>query len=58
LVREEGGEIISEVDGFIILEIMSDYNSNNRFLKTIEKMAEVIAVARSGPLALAKGKPS
>ena len=56
LVDEEDGKIISEMDGFIILEIMSDYDSNNRFLKTIEKMVEVIAIARSGPLALAKGQ--
>ena len=48
--------IISEVDAFIILEIMSNYDSNNRFFRTIEKIAEVTAVARSGPLALAKGK--
>ena len=56
LVDEEDGKIISEMDGFIILEIMSDYDSNNRFLKTVEKMVEVIAIARSGPLALAKGQ--
>ena len=55
-VDEEDGKIISEVDGFIILEIMSDYASNNRFLKTVVKMVEVIAIARSGPLALAKGQ--
>ena len=55
-IDEEDCKIISEVDGFIIVEIMSNYDSNNRFLKTIEKIAEVIAVARSGPLALAKGK--
>ena len=56
LVDEEDGKIISEMDGFIILEIMSDYDSNNRFLKTVVKMAEVIAIARSGPLVLAKGQ--
>ena len=55
-IDEEDGKIISEVDGFIILEIMSNYDSNNRFFRTIEKIAEVTAVARSGPLALAKGK--
>ena len=55
-IREEEGKIISEVDGFIIFEIMSEYDSNNRILKTVENMAEVIAVARSGPLALAKGQ--
>jgi acetolactate synthase-1/3 small subunit len=55
-VDEEEAKIISEADGFIILEIMSDYDSNNRFLKTVEKMVEVIAIARSGPLALAKGQ--
>ncbi len=53
---EEDVKIISEVDDFIILEIMSNYDSNNRFLKTLEKMVEVIAVARSGPLVLAKGQ--
>ena len=50
------GTIISEVDSYIILEIMSDFDSNNRLLKTLEKVSEVIAVARSGPLALAKGQ--
>jgi len=55
LVDEQEGKIISEVDGFIILEIMSDYDSNNDFLKAIEKVTKVTAIARSGPLALAKG---
>ena len=55
LVDEAKGKIISEVDSYIILEIMSNYDSNNRFLKTIKKTIEVIAIARSGPLALAKG---
>ena len=55
-VDEEDGKIISKVGGFIIIEIMSDYESNNRFLKTLEKMIEVVAIARSGPLALAKGQ--
>ena len=55
-VDEQEGKIISEVDGFIILEIMSDYDSNNDFLKAIEKVTEVIAIALSGPLALAKGQ--
>ena len=57
-IDEEEAKIISEEDGFIILELMSDYDCNNRFLKTLEKMVSIIAVARSGPLALAKGKPS
>jgi acetolactate synthase small subunit len=35
---------------------MSDYDSNNDFLKAVEKATEVIAIARSGPLALAKGQ--
>ena len=55
-VDAQAGKIICEVDSYIILEIMSDYDSNNRFLKTVEKMIEVIAIARSGPLALAKGQ--
>ena len=56
LVDEQEGKIISEVDGFIILEIMSDYDSNNDFLKAIEKVTEVTAIARSGSLVLAKGQ--
>ena len=56
LVDEQEGKIISEVDGFIILEIMSDYDSNNDFLKAVEKVTEVIAIARSGSLVLAKGQ--
>ena len=55
-VDEQEGKIISEVDGFIILEIMSDYDSNNDFLKAVEKVTEVIAFGRSGRLALAKGQ--
>ena len=54
----QGGNIISELDGYIIYEIMADYDSNNDFLKTIEKIVEVLAIARSGPLALAKGEAS
>ena len=57
-VDAHAGKIISDLDGYIIFEIMSDYDSNNDFLKTIEKMVEVVAIARSGPLALAKGEAS
>ena len=55
-VDEQEGKIISKVDGFIILEIMSDYDANNDFLKAVGEVTEVIAIARSGPLALVKGQ--
>ena len=55
-VDEQEGKIISEVDGFIILEIMSDHDANNDFLKAVGEVTEVIAIARSGPLALVKGQ--
>ena len=57
-VDAQAGKIISELDGYIIFEIRADYDSNNDLLKTIEKMVEVVAIARSGPLALAKGEVS
>ena len=54
---DHSAETISDQNGFVIVEAMDDWESNNDFLKSIESLAEVVAVARSGPLALAKEEP-
>ena len=57
ILSDHAAETISDQNGFVIVEAMDDWESNNDFLKSIESLAEVVAVARSGPLALAKEEP-
>ena len=57
ILSDHSAETISDQNGFVIVEAMDDWESNNDFLKSIESLAEVVAVARSGPLALAKEEP-
>lgn len=46
---------INDKDELIIIEVMADSDVNNNFLTDITDFGEIIAIARSGPLALAKG---
>ena len=46
---------INDKDELIIIEVMADSDINNNFLTDITDFGEIIAIARSGPLALAKG---
>ena len=57
ILSDHSAETISDQNGFVIVEAMDDWEANSDFLKSIEALAEIIAVARSGPLALAKEEP-
>jgi acetolactate synthase-1/3 small subunit len=57
ILSDHSAETISDHNGFVIVEAMDDWEANSDFLKSIEALAEIIAVARSGPLALAKEEP-
>ena len=48
-------EVINEKDGLTIIQMLADPKRNNDFLKSIEGMSDLIAIARSGPLSLVKG---
>ena len=48
-------EVISEKDGLTIIQMLAEPKRINDFLKSIERMSDLIAIARSGPLSLVKG---
>ncbi len=48
-------EIINEKDGLTIVQMLAEPNAINDFLKSIENLSDLIAIARSGPLSLVKG---
>ena len=55
IISNYSATIINENDELIIIEVMADSDVNNNFLTDITAVSKVIAIARSGPLALAKG---
>ena len=48
-------EVINEKDGLTIIQMLAEPKRINDFLKSIERMSVLIAIARSGPLSLVKG---
>ena len=48
-------EIINEKDGLTIVQLLAEPNAINDFLKSIENLSDLVAIARSGPLSLVKG---
>ena len=48
-------EVINEKDGLTIIQMLAEPKRINDFLKSIERMSDLIAIARSGPLSLVKG---
>ena len=48
-------EVINEKDGLTIIQMLAEPKKINDFLKSIERMSDLIAIARSGPLSLVKG---
>lgn len=48
-------EIINEKDGLIIIQMLAEPKRINEFLKSIESLSDLIAIARSGPLSIVKG---
>ena len=55
ILYDYSAEIINEKDGLTIVQMLAEPNAINDFLKSIESLSDLIAVARSGPLSLVKG---
>jgi len=47
--------IVNDKDQLLIIEVMSDTAKNDKLLEALSAMSTLVAVARTGPLALAKG---
>jgi len=47
--------IIDDKDDLLIIEVMADSSQNDKLLEALLGMSTLVAVARTGPLALAKG---
>ena len=48
-------EVINEKDGLTIIQMLAEPKRINDFLKSIESMSDLIAIARSRPLSIVKG---
>ena len=48
-------EVINEKDGLTIIQMLAEPKRINDFLKSIERMSDLIAIARYGPLSIVKG---
>ena len=47
--------IVNDKDRLLIIEVMADTAKNDKLLELLSAMSTLVAVARTGPLALAKG---
>jgi len=47
--------IVNDKDRLLIIEVMADPLKNDNLLETISAISTLVAVARTGPIALAKG---
>ena len=47
--------IVNDKDRLLIIEVMANTLKNDNFLEALSAMSTLVAVARTGPLALAKG---
>ena len=47
--------IVNDKDQLLIIEVMADSLKNDNLLEVLSTMSTLVAVARTGPLALAKG---
>jgi acetolactate synthase-1/3 small subunit len=48
-------KIINDQDDLLIVEVMANTSKNDEFLEALEGISTLVAIARTGPLALAKG---
>ena len=48
-------EIINEKDDLVIVQMLAKPNAINDFLKSINGLSTLVAIARSGPLSIVKG---
>ena len=55
VLYDHSATIIDDKDDLLIIEVMADSSQNDKLLEALLGMSTLVAVARTGPLALAKG---
>ena len=55
LLYDYSAKIVSDKHQLLIIEVMADPLKNDNLLEALSAMSTLVAVARTGPLALAKG---
>ena len=55
LLYDYSATIVNDKDQLLIIEVMADTAKNDKLLEALSAMSTLVAVARTGPLALAKG---
>lgn len=57
LVDESGGRILDDHEGHFTVELIGGSQDIDRFMRNVEKLAEILTVVRSGAMAVARGAP-
>jgi len=55
VLYDHSATIIDDKDDLLIIEVMADSSQNDKLLESLLGISTLVAVARTGPLALAKG---
>jgi len=55
VLYDYSAKIVNDKDQLLIIEVMADTAKNDKLLEALSAMSTLFAVARTGPLALAKG---
>ena len=55
LLYDHSAKIVNDKDRLLIIEVMANPLKNDNLLEALSAMSTLVAVARTGPLALAKG---
>ena len=55
MLYDYSATIVNDKDRLLIIEVMADTAKNYKLLEVLSAMSTLVAVARTGPLALAKG---
>ena len=55
VLYDHSATIINDKDQLLIIEVMADTAKNDKLLEALSVISTLVAVARTGPLALAKG---
>ena len=55
VLYDHSATIVNDKDQLLIIEVMADTAKNDKLLEALSAMSTLVAVARTGPLALAKG---
>ena len=55
VLYDHSATIVNDKDRLLIIEVMADTAKNDKLLEALSVISTLVAVARTGPLALAKG---